>query len=122
MPRLATCGDLPAASIEAIAADYERVAGGWPFPVIIDAPWKVELVDRWDPARRRKTARGTVLANVATLLVEEHDRRVVLGAKDAMVKADDLAAAAERTFSALAFAVPRPAPPKPRKRRTKGAR
>jgi hypothetical protein len=121
MPRLATCGDLPAASIEAIAADYELLAGGWPLTVNVDATWEVELIDRWDPARRRQTARGTVLANVATLLVKEHDLRVVLGDR-AIVRADDLAAAAERVFSALSFALPKPAPAKSPKRRTKGVR
>ena len=44
------------------------------------------------------------------------------GAKDAVVKAGDLAATAEHTFSALSFAVPKPARPKSPKRRTKGAR
>ena len=57
MPRVARCGDLPAASIEAIAADYEQLAGGWPLAVNIDAPWQVELLNRWDPALRRKKAR-----------------------------------------------------------------
>jgi MoxR-like ATPase len=77
MPVLGDHGELPATSVETVAADYAAIAATGEVSVTVrrgGADWKRDILGRWLSSLDLSTTRGKALANIAAVLMrDEHE-------------------------------------------------